>query len=53
MGADRIVFEVEVEAGAEPIRGLIRLAERELPFEGWVGLAGALEQILGAAPAKS
>jgi hypothetical protein len=45
--SERIVFEVEVEAGADPISGLLRLDGRELEFAGWVGLAGALERILG------
>lgn len=45
--ADRITFEVEVDPAADPISGLLRLDDRELQFAGWVGLAGALEQILG------
>jgi hypothetical protein len=45
--SERIVFQVEVEAGADPISGLLRLDDRELEFAGWIGLAGALERILG------
>ncbi len=43
----RIVFEVEVEAHTQPINGLIRTAEREVEFVGWIGLAVALEGVLG------
>jgi len=43
---DRVVFQVEVEPEAEPISGVLRRDGSELPFVGWVGLAGALERIL-------
>jgi hypothetical protein len=46
--SERIVFEVEVEGGVDPISGLLRLGEREVEFAGWIGLASALEQILSA-----
>ncbi len=52
---ERIVFQVEVEPDVEPISGLIRAGEREVKFEGWVGLAGALEQAIesGAPPGEA
>jgi hypothetical protein len=43
---ERVVFEMEVLRDAEPISGVLRMADTELPFDGWVGLAGALERIL-------
>ena len=46
---DRIVFQVEVEAGPEPISGLIRAGTEEVEFVGWVGLAGAMERVLETA----
>ena len=49
---DRIVFQMEVEPNAEPISGLLRGGGHEHAFVGWVGLAGALERILGAARAE-
>jgi hypothetical protein len=43
---ERIVFQVELEPEADPISGTLRLGERELDFQGWVALAGALESVL-------
>jgi hypothetical protein len=46
MTDERIVFQMEIEAQADPITGVLRSEERELPFAGWVGLAGALESFM-------
>jgi hypothetical protein len=46
MSDDRIVFEMELDAQADPIAGLLRHEEREFPFVGWVALAGALERFI-------
>ena len=43
---------MEVDRDAEPISGVLRRDGTELTFDGWVGLAGALERILEA-PAQS
>ena len=41
-----VVFEVEIERGAEPIHGYVRAAGLEMGFDGWVGLAAAIESIV-------
>jgi len=50
---DRIVFQVEVEPGTDPIKGLLRSGERELGFTGWVSLASALERVIEASESGS
>ena len=34
---------------AEPLSGVVVAGDRELGFEGWTGLAGALQSVLAAA----
>ena len=46
MSDDRIRFEMELDAQADPISGLLRHEEREFPFTGWLALAGALESFI-------
>ena len=43
---DSITFEVEIEPAAEPIRGFVRGHGVEIGFDGWVGLAAAIETIV-------
>jgi len=50
MSDDRIVFEMELDAQADPISGLLRHEEREFPFVGWLALAGALERFITGGP---
>jgi hypothetical protein len=47
-GGSRRIFALEIDAGANPITG--RVGEEGTasePFVGWLGLARALEQLLG------
>jgi hypothetical protein len=53
MSDDRIVFEMELDAQADPIAGLLRHEEREFPFVGWVALAGALERFIADGSAEN
>jgi len=50
MSDDRIVFEMELSAQADPITGVLRHEEREFPFVGWLALAGALERFIAGGP---
>ena len=43
---DSIVFEVEIEPATEPIHGFVRSAGQEVGFDGWVGLAAAIETLV-------
>jgi len=46
----RVTVTLELDASAEPIRGVARDTEGvERPFTGWLGLARALELTLDAA----
>jgi len=46
----RVTVTLELEASAEPIRGVARDADgAERPFTGWLGLARALELTLDEA----
>jgi hypothetical protein len=47
-GPERVVFQMEVDRDAEPISGVLRRDGSEFSFDGWLGLAGALERILEA-----
>jgi len=45
-----ILLRLEIEAGSEPISGLLRgEGEPPLAFVGWLGLAAAIERTLRAA----
>jgi hypothetical protein len=45
---------LEFEPGSEPPRGRLLTGEAIYPFVGWLGLATALEHVIGAgAPAQS
>jgi hypothetical protein len=41
-----IVFEVEIEPATEPIHGFVRSEGKEVSFDGWVGLAAAIETLV-------
>ena len=41
-------FTIEMDDDASQIAGRLRPEGEELPFVGWIGLARALEQVLGA-----
>jgi hypothetical protein len=39
---------LEFERGSDPPRGRLRTGQADYPFVGWVGLATALEHVIGA-----
>jgi hypothetical protein len=42
---------IEFEQGADPPRGQVLADQACYPFTGWLGLATAIEQAIGPAPA--
>ena len=46
MSSDTISFEVEIEATTVPIHGFVRSDGVDIGFDGWVGLAAAIETIV-------
>jgi hypothetical protein len=48
---DRLRLTVELELDGSSVRGLARDAHGQaLPFDGWLGLVGAVERLRGPAP---
>ncbi len=47
MGSGPLSFTIETDAEASPSAGRLRPEGAEIPFVGWMGLARALEQVLG------
>lgn len=52
--SDPLRFVLEVEAGADPIRGRLADADGEtLEYVGWLGLIGALDELRSVGPAPA
>ncbi len=47
VGSEPLSFTIEMDADASPIAGRLRPGGAEIPFVGWIGLARALERVLG------
>jgi len=44
----RLVLRLEIEQGSSPINGSLSAGagDLEVPFVGWIGLAGAIEEVM-------